>query len=127
MLSVVTAITGLLGTIGQSWMEKRKIRAEGKIKIEEAKINAKVRKVDNLHDLDQKSVSDMRFSWKDEFWSLVFGLILLASFIPQTQPYIKEGFVFMKESTPWWFEYSLVGIIAASFGLRGWQFWKNNK
>ena len=43
-------------------------------------------------------------SWKDEFWSLIFIAILTACFLPWTQPYVKEGFVFLDQNTPNWFQ-----------------------
>lgn len=125
--TIVSAVVGLASTLGKSWIEKKKIKAEGKIKITQAKVDARVKREENLHSLDQTAASDMKFSWKDEFWSIIFAAILVSCFLPWTQPYLKTGFIFMKTYTPWWFEYSLVGIIAATFGLRGWNFWGNKK
>ncbi len=117
MLSVVTAITGLLGTIGTSWIEKRKIKAEGKIKIESAKIEAKVRKVDNLHTLDQKSVSDMRFSWKDEFWTIILSIPAIGCFIPGGAEIMVEGFKAL-ELMPEFYQYWLGVAVLTAFGIR---------
>ena len=38
--------------------------------------------------------------------------------MPWTQPYVKEGFVFLQESTPNWFSNMLYIIIGSSFGYR---------
>ena len=67
---------------------------------------------------EQSLTSQMGESWKDEFWSLIFGAILICCFLPWTQPYVKEGFVFLQESTPNWFSNMLYIIIGSSFGYR---------
>lgn len=67
---------------------------------------------------EQSAVDQMKNSWKDEFWTLVFGSILLACFLPWTQPYVEKGFVFLEESTPSWFSTCLILIISASFGIK---------
>ena len=119
MLSVVTAITGLLGTIGQSWIEKRKIKAEGKIKIESAKIEAKIARVNNEQAMDQSAIQGMRYSWKDEFFVVVLSIPFIACFIPPLVPYVREGFDILA-NTPEWYRWAFLGAIAASFGLRTW-------
>ena len=124
MLPLLAPILGFLGSLGKSWLDTRKAKVVGKLRITEAKIEAKVTKIKAEGNMDIQSVNDMRYSWKDEFWSLIFGAILIGCFLPWTQPYIQTGFVFMKDSTPEWFEWGLLGIIAASFGLRTFMGWK---
>ncbi len=124
MLPLLAPILGFLGSLGKSWLDTRKAKVVGKLRITEAKIDAKVSKIQAEGNMDIQSVNDMRYSWKDEFWSLIFGAILIGCFLPWTQPYIQTGFAFMKDSTPEWFEWGLLGIIAASFGLRTFMGWK---
>jgi hypothetical protein len=119
MLGVVTAITGLLGTLGKSWIEKKKVKAEGKIKIETAKISAQVKRESDQGEMDKQSVSDMRYSWKDEFLVIVLTAPFIACFIPPLTPYVKEGFAVLS-GTPEWYRWAFLGAIAASFGLRTW-------
>ena len=57
-------------------------------------------------------------SWKDEAWTLTFILILFASFVPALQPYMKEGFLFLKNDCPDWISYGILASIAGSFGLK---------
>ena len=113
-----------LSQLGKSWLETRKVKAEGKIAIATAEIQAKVVKIEKEASMDTISAEDMRYSYKDELWSIVFAAILIASFLPWTQPYVKTGFQFLKTETPEWFEWAFLGIIAASFGLRTWVGWK---
>ena len=57
-------------------------------------------------------------SWKDEAWSLWFVAVLTCCFLPWTQEYVKEGFIFLDEHTPNWFHNMLYIIIGSSFGYR---------
>jgi len=115
-------------SIVDNWQKRKKVVAEGKVKIAQAKVDGEVKRLQTQAESDAEynvvAAEGMKSSWKDEFWSLVFGGILICSFLPWTQPYVKEGFIFMKENTPYWFEYSIMGMIAASFGLKGWNMWK---
>ncbi len=110
--------------LGGSWMENRKVKAEGKIKITHAKIDARIKRYEAKAAMDLSAQVGMQYSWKDEYWSLVFGTILIACFLPWTQPYVEDGFIFLKASTPDWFSWCIMGIITATFGLRTWQGWK---
>jgi hypothetical protein len=60
----------------------------------------------------------MKGSWKDEFWTLIFGGILISCFLPWTQTYVAEGFVFLDNNTPDWFATCLYVCIGSSFGYR---------
>lgn len=129
---MISAIMGIFGTIGglvSNWQKKKLVEAEGKIRIAEAKVNGEIALQEKLaagdisYDIEaQKGMAD---SWKDEWLTIVLSAVFIACFIPGLQEYVRQGFVFLKESTPWWFEWSFTGMIAASFGLRGWKLYKN--
>jgi len=68
---------------------------------------------------EKSAVDQMQNSWKDEFWTLIFGAILLGCFLPFTQEYVEKGFKFLDESTPSWFSTCLILCISASFGIKG--------
>ena len=57
-------------------------------------------------------------SWKDEAWTLTFIALIFACFVPALQPYISEGFRFLREDCPEWLTYGILASIAASFGLK---------
>ena len=50
--------------------------------------------------------------------SIIFGGILVCCFLPWTQEYVKEGFLFLEENTPNWFSTCLYICIGSSFGYR---------
>ena len=68
---------------------------------------------------EQSAVDQMKNSWKDVFWTLIFGGILVGCFLPWTQDYVAKGFIFLDENTPSWFSTCLILCISASFGIKG--------
>ena len=116
--ALISPIASLAGT----WLEGKvsKAKAETEVKVARAKAEAKVYETEATSSMlnEQSLTSQMGESWKDEFWSLIFGAILICFFLPWTQPYVKEVFVFLQESTPNWFSNMLYIIIGSSFGYR---------
>ena len=116
--SLISPIASLAGT----WLQGRvdKAKAETDVKVARAKAEAKVYETEATSSMlmEQNLTAQMAGSWKDEFWTIIFGGILVGCFLPWTQPYVKEGFVFLQESTPNWFSNMLYIIIGSSFGYR---------
>ena len=116
--NLISPIASLAGT----WLEGRvsKAKAETEVKVARAKAEAKVYETEATSSMlnEQALTNQMGERWKDEFWSLIFGGILICCFLPQTQPYVKEGFIFLDESTPNWFANMLYIVIGSSFGYR---------
>ena len=92
---------------------------QGKIKIEEARIEAKVKAADQLYELDRIGAQDMRYSWKDEWFVVLLSIPFILCFIPPLAPYALEGFRVLS-TTPEWYRWAFLGAIVASFGLRTW-------
>ena len=116
--NLISPIASLAGT----WLQGRvdKAKAETEVKVAKAKAEAKVYETEATSSFlnEQALTNQMGESWKDEFWSIIFGAILIASFLPFSQPYVKEGFIFLEQSTPHWFSNMLYIIIGSSFGYR---------
>ena len=116
--SIIGPISSLAGT----WLQGRvdKAKAETDVKVARAKAEAKVYETSATSDMlnEQALTNQMAGSWKDEFWTLIFGAILVASFLPWSQPFVKEGFIFLENSTPDWFSTCLYICIGSSFGYR---------
>tara|TARA_R100000655_G_scaffold26313_5_gene54237 strand:- start:23826 stop:24236 length:411 start_codon:yes stop_codon:yes gene_type:complete len=116
--SLISPIASLAGT----WLEGRvnKAKAETEVKVARAKAEAKVYETEATSSMlmEQNLTSQMAGSWKDEFWTIIFGGILLGCFLPWTQEYVKEGFIFLDEHCPTWFQNCLYISIGASFGYR---------
>ena len=111
----------LLGVAGQAvsgFIETKKAKTENKLVEIKAKTKLKEQQIAGKVSWEASAVDQMKGSWKDEFWTLIFGGILISCFLPWTQMYVKEGFIFLEESTPSWFATCLYVCIGSSFGYR---------
>jgi hypothetical protein len=111
----------LLGVAGQAvsgFMETKKAKAVAKLTEIKAVTALKEQQIAGKVSWEASAVDQMKGSWKDEFWTLIFGGILVGCFLPWTQMYVKEGFIFLEENTPSWFATCLYICIGSSFGYR---------
>ena len=111
----------LLGVAGQAvsgFLETKKAKAHAKLTEIKAVTALKEQQIAGKVSWEASAVDQMKGSWKDEFWTLIFGGILISCFLPWTQMYVKEGFIFLEESTPSWFATCLYVCIGSSFGYR---------
>jgi hypothetical protein len=115
---IIAGIIELGKSIGGGIVKNRQIKAQGKVDITKARIAATVTKLEREADMDLEAMKGMQFSWKDEALLLWTLTMLTACFVPWTQPYVKEGFIFLRDSTPHWFGYCVTGMYVAVFGLR---------
>jgi hypothetical protein len=112
-----TLISPVANLAGQ-WMSNRAEKAQAKQKLAVAKIEAQTKKVEQDGAWEEKAMSASQDSWKDEAWTLTFIALIFACFIPALQPYIEDGFRFLREDCPEWLTYGILASIAASFGLK---------
>ena len=106
--ALIKPVAGLVGNHLANKAEEKK-----------AKHKAKMQVIENDAEWESKMADASANSWKDEFWTLIFGAILLGCFLPFTQEYVEKGFKFLDESTPSWFSTCLILCISASFGIKG--------
>lgn len=100
------AITGLATSFLDAKTAKQKAKAEIELKKASGDIDWEVMALEASKD-----------SWKDELWTVVFVLILVANFVPQLQPFMQQGFANL-ESTPLWVQAGMGASISASFGIK---------
>ena len=117
--ALIGPITSTIGSLGKSWLETKKVKAEGKIAITAAKVEAKVKKIEQQGEMDLKSTDGMSTSFKDESLLILLSIPIIMCFIPGLAQYALAGFAIL-ETTPDWLKWALTGMIAASFGLRTW-------
>ena len=88
--------------------------------LERAEAEAEVMRVAATHEAGWEKImaQGSQDSWKDEAWTICFIAIVVACFLPWTQPYVAEGFAAL-EQTPDWFQWAMYASIGASFGIRG--------
>ena len=111
-------LTDIVGTSVKGFIDNKKAKTE--LKLTEIKASKKRMEVIAAGKIswEQSAVDQMQHSWKDEFWTLIFGAILLGCFLPWTQDYVAKGFIFLDEHTPQWFATCLIICISASFGIK---------
>ena len=121
-LPILGSAVSLVGDLAGSWLKGRvaKQQAETEAKVAQAKAKAVVYEKQATGELDmERSLTEqMGGSWKDEAWTIFFIAVLTACFLPWTQEYVKEGFIFLDEHTPTWFHNMLYIVIGSSFGYR---------
>lgn len=117
-----TAIISGVKSLASDYMATRRVKVESKAKIEEARTEAQIAQLKRVAETeanyDMEALRQTQYSWKDEFALVVVVFPFIGAFLPWTQPYIKEGWIFLSEHTPqeYWFIFS--GAIAASLGIR---------
>jgi hypothetical protein len=120
MLPIIGTIVSALASVGKSWLENRKVKAEGKIKISQAKIDFKVKQYESRAQMDVEAMKGMMFSWKDEYLLLLFSIPLIMVFIPPCVPWVTAGFAVL-QTLPMWYQWAITGMVAATFGIRTWK------
>ena len=115
-------LLGPIANLANTFVEGRvaKSKAKNEVAIAKAKAEAKVMTVAATHssEWEQLMAANSRDSIKDELWTGLFIIIILANFIPPLQPWVKQGFDNLA-ACPKWFQWAVSASIAASFGLRG--------
>ena len=114
-----TAILGPVASLAKTWIEGKQKKAQLKSQVELTKLEATNTKIEKDGNWDESAMRASDNSWKDEAWTLTFIFILFASFFPALQPYMQQGFLFLKNDCPDWISYGMLASIAGSFGLKG--------
>ena len=107
---MIGQIIGSLGGLAKSYID-----AKTAVKLTEAEIKKK--QLTGEMDWEQSEIEASKDSFKDELWTGVFVLILVANFIPSMQDTMAQGFANL-ETTPLWVQWGMYASIAASFGIR---------
>src|SRR5210317_198032 len=109
----------LLGPALELGKEFLKGKADEKKALQQRKINA----IQNDADWESKMADATKNSWKDEFFSIILSLPLIAvaySVVMDDTALIdrvNEGFVALNQ-LPEWYQYLLFIAVSASFGLK---------
>ncbi len=73
---------------------------------------------------EEKQADASKESWKDEFWTLVFGYLLLSPIWAPNQ--MREVFASYAEA-PEWFQLCVLVSVGASFGVKIWKNFAGNR
>lgn len=112
------ALLGPVADLASTWIKGKQEKAKLKTQVELTKLQATKKQIETDGSWEDKAMSASDNSWKDEAWTLTFISIIIASFIPALQPFMKEGFLFLKNDCPEWITWGILASIAGSFGLK---------
>lgn len=104
--------------LATGYFNNKKEKAVAKQKLEVAKIEAQVTKVQQDGTWEEQAMKASDNSIKDELWTCTFILIIGGCMWPDAQPYIRDGFIVLKEDCPEWLSWGILASIGASFGLK---------
>ena len=76
----------------------------------------KAREIEATKEVQIQQIQSSEKSWKDEWLTVAFTLILILHFIPVTQPIMDVGWNILKKADDK-FWYAILAIISGSFGL----------
>ena len=63
-------------------------------------------------------MEDISKTWKDEYWAIVLGLLLLVTMIA---PDHAMRVMWVLQATPVWIQWLIAGVVSASYGGNIWQ------
>lgn len=127
LAKLLSFITNPLADIIGNWQARKTIAAETqaevirtKAALEVAKLQAEIRRAEHSDqrdsDYDLEAQRQRRDTYADEFLILFFFGLFALHFIPDMQPYMMAGWAAVKQA-PLYFEFAIVGIVVATFGL----------
>jgi hypothetical protein len=107
-------IIGIGGKSLQAKANRKMAKVEGEIKLIS---NA----ADSVADWEQLHAKGSQSSWKDEYWTIIWSIPIIMGFIDiggfHGPAYTAAGFEAFK-LMPEWYQYTLVTMVLASFGIR---------
>ncbi len=111
MIPFIGPLISAVTSLGGSYLERKTAESKGKARVAIAKAEGEIN-----WDIEQAKASAS--SWKDEWLTILFSIPLIMCFIPGCEDIVTRGFAVLK-NTPDFYKYSLMTIVAASFGFRG--------
>ena len=113
-----SALIGPIADLAGGYLNNKKEKSVAKQKLAVAKIEAQVTKVQQDGDWEEAAMKATDSSCKDEAWTIAFILLIAGCMWPDAQPYIKQGFIVLKEDCPEFISWGILASIGASFGLK---------
>ncbi len=91
-----------------------------KAKLKQAKLDGEIHVIkqasQNVADWERIHAKGSQTSWKDEFWTIIFAVPLILGFVG-FEDEARAGFEALS-AMPDWYQYTLVTMVLASFGIR---------
>ena len=87
--AVISGVTSL----ASSYMDNRKVKTEHKAKVEQARVNAEINRIEKAaqsdQDYDLEALRQTRYSWKDEYVLVIITLPFIC--LLYTSPSPRDG------------------------------------
>jgi hypothetical protein len=113
---MIIPIISAIGSIASTWIS-------GKADEAKAKQDVKLKMLQSEENWEKIMAEGSQSSWKDEWFTIVLSIPMIAAFIPDLVPYIQTGFQVL-DTMPEYYKGFLAAAIAASFGLKGLANWR---
>jgi len=115
--ALFSILPNIVGTIADGFKRRRELKNAVAVKkldhVQESKM------VDSRWEAEAMRAS--KESWKDEFWTIIFGYLLLSPVWAPVQ--MKQVFLAYAEA-PQWFQLCVLVSVGASFGVKVWKLLK---
>ena len=115
---MINVIFPALAQLAGQWLQNKAEKSAAETKAKVARVEAEAELMKHEAGWEKVMAVGSNESWKDEAWTLTFIAIVVACFLPFTQPYVERGFAALS-NTPEWFQWAMYASIGASFGIRG--------
>ena len=92
-------------------------RNDNKTKVKQQQITRIMNAEDKEGELSTILAEGMKYSWKDEYWTVVLSIPAIACFFPVAAPHIEQGFIVLK-TMPEFYQYWLGVCVLTAFGMR---------
>ena len=122
-IPLITPILDLIAKLGGKWGDLKIVEAEGRIAIAATAAKAEATKLVKMAEhqgaWEVAQVEASKTSWKDEWWTIILSLPLIAIFIPVPglQGHIINAFHAL-QYVPEWYMWAVGAAISAAFGIR---------
>ncbi len=110
---IANMVSGLVSPITGFFAKKN----DNKTAIRQQQITRIMNSENKEGELETILSEGMRYSWKDEYWTVVLSIPAIACFFPLAAPHIEQGFLVLK-GMPEYYQYWLGVCVLTSFGLR---------
>ena len=115
--SLFSILPNIVGRIADGFKRKRELKEAVAVKkLEYARDKTMVDS-----DWEKIAINASRESWKDEFWTLIFGYLLLS---PVWAPQQMKAVFLAYAQAPYWFQLCVLVSVGASFGVKIWKLLK---
>lgn len=112
--AIVSIVPNLIGRVADHFRHKRELKNAVQIK----KLDLIEKKETADIEWEKAMAGASKESWKDEFWTLVFGYLLLSPLWAPGQ--MTKVFIAYAEA-PEWFQLCVLVSVGASFGVKIWK------